>query len=145
MEQLELKLEDPFAVLREDSPLRDKSQDQPIKEADKEKNTEEFDLEKQILQAEAKNQDVVKKRMNRIADNSEEITQLSNKKLEEDDESSLLYQRAAIVKPVGNNRRLTLKDINLLMPEENSSLESEEDNDKYLDNLLEQDKLTKLT
>ena len=40
------------------------------------------------------------------------------------------------VKPKAvNNRRLTLKDINLLMPEENNSLDSDEDKENYLRNL----------
>jgi len=98
------------------------------------------------LQAEARNQDVLKKRMNRIADNSADVVNLiANSNNNEDDDRSLLFKRAANAKPpVGNNRRLTLKDINLLMPEENSSLESEEDRENYLENLLEQEKLTKL-
>ena len=84
--------------------------------------------------------------MNRIADNSADVVNLiANSNNNEDDDRSLLFKRAANAKPpVGNNRRLTLKDINLLMPEENSSLESEEDRENYLENLLEQEKLTKL-
>jgi hypothetical protein len=98
-----------------------------------------------MLQVEAKNQDVLTKRMNRIADNSADVVNLiNNSNNNEKNENSLLFKRAANVKPVGNNRRLTLKDINLLMPEENSSLESEEDKENYLDNLFEQEKLTKL-
>jgi len=95
------------------------------------------------MQAEARNQDVLKKRLNRIADNSADVVNLiANASNNEED---ALLKRAANVKPpVGNNRRLTLKDINLLMPEENSSLESEEDRENYLENLLEQEKLTKL-
>ena len=90
-----------------------------------------------MLQVEAKNQDVLTKRMNRIADNSADVVNLiNNSKYKEENENSLLFKRAANVKPVGNNRRLTLKDINLLMPEENSSLESEEDKENYLDNLF---------
>ena len=98
------------------------------------------------MQAEARNQDVLKKRMNRIADNSADVVNLiANSNNNEEDDRSLLFKRAANAKPpVGNNRRLTLKDINLLMPEENSSLESEEDRENYLENLLEQEKLTKL-
>jgi hypothetical protein len=98
-----------------------------------------------MLQVEAKNQDFLTKRMNRIADNSADVVNLiNNSNNNEKNENSLLFKRAANVKPVGNNRRLTLKDINLLMPEENSSLESEEDKENYLDNLFEQEKLTKL-
>jgi hypothetical protein len=98
-----------------------------------------------MLQVEAKNQDFLTKRMNRIADNSADVVNLiNNSKYKEENENSLLFKRAANVKPVGNNRRLTLKDINQLMPEENSSLESEEDKENYLDNLFEQEKLTKL-
>jgi hypothetical protein len=98
-----------------------------------------------MLQVEAKNQDVLTKRMNRIADNSADVVNLiNNSKYKEENENSLLFKRAANMKPVGNNRRLTLKDINLLMPEENSSLESEEDKENYLDNLFEQEKLSKL-
>lgn len=95
------------------------------------------------MQAEARNQDVLKKRLNRIADNSADVVNLiANASNNEED---VLFKRAANVKPpVGNNRRLTLKDINMLMPEENSSLESEEDRENYLENLLEQEKLTKL-
>ncbi len=95
------------------------------------------------MQAEARNKDVLKKRLNRIADNSADVVNLiANASNNEED---ALLKRAANVKPpVGNNRRLTLKDINLLMPEENSSLESEEDKENYLENLLEQEKLTKL-
>ena len=95
------------------------------------------------MQAEARNQDVLKKRLNRIADNSADVVNLiANASNNEED---ALLKRAANVKPpVGNNRRLTLKDINLLMPEENSSLESEEDRENYLENLLEQEKLAKL-
>ena len=98
------------------------------------------------MQAEARNQDVLKKRMNRIADNSADVVNLiANSNNNEENDRSLLFKRAANAKPpVGNNRRLTLKDINLLMPEENSSLESEEDRENYLENLLEQEKLTKL-
>ena len=36
-------------------------------------------------------------------------------------------------------RRLTLKDINMLMPEENSSLESEEDRERYFEQLMDKD------
>ncbi len=81
--------------------------------------------------------------MNRIADNSADVVNLiANASNNEED---ALFKRAANAKPpVGNNRRLTLKDINLLMPEETSSLESEEDRENYLENLLEQEKLTKL-
>jgi hypothetical protein len=98
-----------------------------------------------MLQVEAKNQDVLTKRMNRIADNSADVVNLiNNSKYNEENENTLLFKRAANMKPVGNNRRLTLKDINLLMPEENSSLESEEDKENYLDNLFEQEKLSKI-
>jgi hypothetical protein len=98
-----------------------------------------------MLQVEAKNQDFLTKRMNRIADNSADVVNLiNNSNNNEKNENSLLFKRAANFKPVGNNRRLTLKDINLLMPEENSSLESEEDKENYLDNLFEQEKLSKL-
>jgi hypothetical protein len=98
-----------------------------------------------MLQVEAKNQDFLTKRMNRIADNSADVVNLiNNSNNNEKNENSLLFKLAANVKRVGNNRRLTLKDINLLMPEENSSLESEEDKENYLDNLFEQEKLTKL-
>ena len=83
--------------------------------------------------------------MNRIADNSAEINILSNSNNNKDDEISLLNKRSGFYKkPAGDKRRLTLKDINLLMPEENSSLESEEDREKYLDDLLKQEKLSKL-
>ena len=81
--------------------------------------------------------------MNRIADKSADVVNLIDNA--SNNEEDVVFKRAANAKPpVGNNRRLTLKDINLLMPEENSSLESEEDRENYLENLLEQEKLTKL-
>lgn len=65
MEQLELKLDDPFAMLRENSSKHDiQNQDQ------QEPKQQSIDLETQIMQAEAKNQGVMKKRFNRLAEDS---------------------------------------------------------------------------
>ena len=46
---------------------------------------------------------------------------------------------------MNNNRRMTLRDINMLILEENSSLDSEEDKECYFEKLIDQDKQIKVT
>lgn len=81
MEQLELKMDDPFAMLRndEEEPRVEEVSSGQVggrranNKDNEEPNCESIDLETQILQVEARNQVIQKKKMNRMAENSTSI------------------------------------------------------------------------